>query len=256
MRASPWFLLPTLLWLTSCARHQGSDELEKGHPAIREARERVQLQDPDGAEALLLEALCRDPDLALAHLQLGMVYQSREQSIEALYHFRRYLAARPDSAKAKILEQVVEDERRRLAARVDRDVLTPASLAEEQAELRSRLEETQRRLAEAEVLLQQARLHQGDVPETPPPEWARERIGLLREIERLRQGTASATPESEPGEQPVDRRYVVQRGDTLGRIAQKTYGRASAWEKIYAANRDVIPNKNVLSPGTELKLPQ
>lgn len=49
--------------------------------------------------------------------------------------------------------------------------------------------------------------------------------------------------------------YEVQQGDGLAWIAQRYLGREEHWMKIYEINRDVIPRRDVLSPGTKLKLP-
>ena len=46
--------------------------------------------------------------------------------------------------------------------------------------------------------------------------------------------------------------YVVQRGDTLGKIAAKY---CTTWTVIYDLNRDVIYNPNVIYPGTVLTVP-
>ena len=49
--------------------------------------------------------------------------------------------------------------------------------------------------------------------------------------------------------------HVVHTGDSLWRIAQKYYGRGSLWKQIYEANKAEIKNKDILEPGTVLKIP-
>ena len=49
--------------------------------------------------------------------------------------------------------------------------------------------------------------------------------------------------------------YVVQRGDSLWRIAQKQYGDGRAWRKIYNANRGRIANPSDVPIGTKLIIP-
>jgi Tfp pilus assembly protein FimV len=250
------FLGVGLILASSCRRYEGSDQTEKEHPKIREARTLVQQQDLTGAEDLLQEALRSNPELALAHLQLGMIYQTREEPIDALYHFKRYLAARPEGEKAQILQQVVEDERRRLAAQVRGGTLAVGAPDVQVEELRARLSETEQLLAEMEIKYQQLELTSGSTRAVPPPEWAQERLDLLKKIRQLQSGAPPGsgpqvdTPDESPG-----RTYTVKRGDTLSSIAQNAYGKASAWTQIYEANRDVIPNKNVVSPGTVIILP-
>lgn len=48
--------------------------------------------------------------------------------------------------------------------------------------------------------------------------------------------------------------YVVQRGDTLWKIAKKFYGDGSHWQKIYADNISVISNPNKIYVGQVLTL--
>jgi phage tail protein X len=50
-------------------------------------------------------------------------------------------------------------------------------------------------------------------------------------------------------------RYRVQKGETLIQLARKFYGDASAWKRIFEANRDVIGNPNYIKPGLRLKIP-
>lgn len=254
------FVFGLCLGLTSCRQYEGTDQLEKEHPKIKEARLLVQQQNLTDAELLLHEALRDNPELALAHMQLGMIYQSLEQPVDALYHFKRYVDARPDSQKSEILKQVMEDERRRLAAQVQIEALPEDAPLKQIETLKIRLAEAEQLLAERDLDLQQAALDRGAVDRIPPPEWAQERLQLLRTIQQLQMNggvlTESSSDIASASISSANRQtYTVQRGDTLSSIAQKAYGRASDWRKIYEANRDLIPNKNVVSPGTVLILP-
>lgn len=244
------------LLICACTQYQGSDMTEKEHPTLIEARERVSKQDVDGAEDLLREFLRKNPDFALAHLQLAMVYQSKLEPVKAVYHFERYLEARPDTEKGDIIRQVVEDERRLLS--VSFAAAEPGSEQAQIRELTRKLAETEQKLGRAEITLQQQQLTRPGTSREAPPEWAAEKLALLQEIERLKADAPSRAPAPPaPAPAPADpRSYTVQRGDTLSGISQKMYGRASNWRKIYEANRDRIPNMNVLSPGIELVIPE
>ena len=50
--------------------------------------------------------------------------------------------------------------------------------------------------------------------------------------------------------------YEVKYGDTLGSIAQKTYGSARYSNVIFKANADILKNPNRLKPGMKLILPK
>ena len=49
--------------------------------------------------------------------------------------------------------------------------------------------------------------------------------------------------------------YTVKSGDTLSKIAKATYGNASDWKKIHAANADLIKDPDKIQVGWTLKLP-
>jgi LysM repeat protein len=50
--------------------------------------------------------------------------------------------------------------------------------------------------------------------------------------------------------------YVVQPGDTLGALAQRFYGKASLYPKIFEANRDILSNPDLIKVGQKLKIPK
>ncbi|MBN1871501.1 MAG: LysM peptidoglycan-binding domain-containing protein [Candidatus Omnitrophica bacterium] len=50
-------------------------------------------------------------------------------------------------------------------------------------------------------------------------------------------------------------RYKVQTGDTLEKIAQKFYGKASKWPVVFEANKDIIPEPSKIYPGQEIIIP-
>lgn len=61
---------------------------------------------------------------------------------------------------------------------------------------------------------------------------------------------------AEEVEVPTERYHMVAAGDTLGHIAQKYYGKASAYMKIFEANRDILDDPNLIKVGQKLKIPE
>jgi len=49
---------------------------------------------------------------------------------------------------------------------------------------------------------------------------------------------------------------TVRKGDTLSLIAERAYGNAMAYPKIFAANPDLIKNPNRIYPGQKLRVPK
>jgi nucleoid-associated protein YgaU len=49
--------------------------------------------------------------------------------------------------------------------------------------------------------------------------------------------------------------YTIERGDTLSKIAQRYYGDAGQWRRIWDANRDQIDNPDVIQVGQMIQIP-
>jgi nucleoid-associated protein YgaU len=52
---------------------------------------------------------------------------------------------------------------------------------------------------------------------------------------------------------PAQQEYVVVKGDNLTKIGKK-YG--VSWKEIYAVNKDIIKDPDLIQPGWKLKIPQ
>ena len=50
-------------------------------------------------------------------------------------------------------------------------------------------------------------------------------------------------------------RHTVKSGETLGKIAKHYYGDASKYQKIFAANSDILKNPDFIYPDQELIIP-
>lgn len=88
----------------------------------------------------------------------------------------------------------------------------------------------------------------------------RNAILLTGNIKGVRQVVADqltvrpAEPEAAP--EPEEEIYEIKSGDTLGAIAKRFYGKASAYTKIYEANRDIIDDPNKIYPGQKIRIPE
>jgi nucleoid-associated protein YgaU len=63
-------------------------------------------------------------------------------------------------------------------------------------------------------------------------------------------------PVPAPAPEPTERIYEVVAGDTLGAIAQRYYGQASQYMKIFEANQDILDNPDLIKVGQKLKIPE
>ncbi|MBI4491287.1 MAG: LysM peptidoglycan-binding domain-containing protein [Chloroflexi bacterium] len=71
---------------------------------------------------------------------------------------------------------------------------------------------------------------------------------------------ATPVPQAKPTAKPTvasaDEAYVVQEGDTLGKIAQRFYSDSGQWRRIYDANKDVLgDNPDAIRIGAKLRIP-
>lgn len=67
--------------------------------------------------------------------------------------------------------------------------------------------------------------------------------------------TVSAAGMTAPPQTGKVEYYEIQKGDTLSAIAKKFLGQASAYPKIFEANREVIKDPNLIYPGQKIRIP-
>lgn len=71
----------------------------------------------------------------------------------------------------------------------------------------------------------------------------------------------SAAGSAKPVDAPVSGEattefYVIQSGDTLGKIAKRVYGDAMQYPKIFEANKEVIEDPDKIFVGQKIRLPK
>ncbi|MBU1693927.1 MAG: LysM peptidoglycan-binding domain-containing protein [Verrucomicrobia bacterium] len=220
-----------------CSRSAGSlDRIEERDPWLRRARERKNQQDLDGAIELFNKALERKPNLARAHLEVGILYDSQKQDyLRALYHYQRYLELRPQTEKRSVVEDLIRHARVRFATSLPAQ---PSGAIEEIVMLRREVEALRGRLAEG--------------GKSAPKESSTTAASFG--VTAASDGRPKA-PEPVPA-QPSMSTYVVQAGDTLSRIAEQMYGNSSQWEKIYEANRNTLNSPQSIRVGQTLVIPR
>jgi nucleoid-associated protein YgaU len=58
-----------------------------------------------------------------------------------------------------------------------------------------------------------------------------------------------------PPEQERVEYYIIERGDTLSKIARQFYGDANKYPRIFEANHEVIKDANLIFPGQKIRIP-
>ena len=55
---------------------------------------------------------------------------------------------------------------------------------------------------------------------------------------------------------PTVEYYVIQKGDTLSKIAKHYYGDANKYPRLFEANREVIKDPDLIFPGQKIRIPR
>ncbi len=267
LRAWPCFLLVFLFLTGGCGFYDDSETIgeeqerayQRGKQLLREGR-----QD-DALDSFLRVIQRRPSDAPESHLEAAAIYLNhRDDPVEAIHHFRRYLEQKPHSPQAELVEGQInramkelartlpgkplqhamerldlletvdelESENRRLRTEV-------ASLREAQQRLTVRLEEAERRSEELQVAQR--------TPDSPVRQQQHETVASTRTPEPQQPRQASSSSGT--------RTYIVEPGDSLYGISREVYGTGSRWREIFEANSDILSDENSVRVGMRLEIP-
>jgi hypothetical protein len=221
---------------------------------------------PDDALAAFLEVIKERPDDAPeSHLEAGRILLNvKNDPVEAIHHFREYLAMRPNAEQAPMVAQMIETAKKQFARSLpgnkgaydEVDLLDQIStLKSDNDNLRRQLGLQPQRLTGVSLQNQTTAVVAAPPPPGPPPPTVRVNPAPptpTRVTTALPPPSAAAVTAAPPA-----RTYSVQSGDTLSSISMKIYGVRSRYIEIYNANTDQLSSPNaMLHPGQILKLPQ
>lgn len=222
----PGRLLVSALLMLICAlgcSRSTNESREARDRYLRRAFAAKEAQDIDGAIRWCEKALEKNPKLALAHRELGLMLDNYHQDyVGALYHYRRYLELRPETKNREAVEELIGHCRLAFAAQI----------AESPDEIKRDLKARDARIRELELEVARLRPPRADEVVMPPP-------------------VGEADPDaSAPA--PV---HAVQAGENLAMISMRYYGTPANWKKIFDANRDRLTDANNLRVGVRLTIP-
>jgi tetratricopeptide (TPR) repeat protein len=278
------FLGGLALLLAACGDNERSTYAnEIDDPNYREGQSLLKSGRRQEALTAFLKVIDRRRDDAPeSHLEVGLLYvQHINDPLSAIYHFRKYLAQRPNSPQAPLVRQridaAIRDFARTIPAqpienqvqRVDL-VATLDKLKQENESLKQQLAEVRATKGNAPQLSEQlsrpasaASIPSSSVPvqfsvETVPTVSTRNGPAPQRAAPIQSTVSTKSAPNPLPPAQETKagaRRHIIKPGDTLSKLAQQYYNNRSKWRDIYAANRSVMKNEGDLKVGTELKIP-
>ena len=275
-RALALLLLGALaLGLAGCGDNERlSYAAETDEPAYREGAALLKTgRKQEALNAFLKVIVKRGDDSAESHLEVGLLYLSEiNDPLSAIYHFRKYLALRPNSPQAPLVRQRIDAATREFARtlpaqpletqlqRVDL-VATLDRLNKENEALKQELAD----LKASRGLAAAATGGPGPAPDASAGgfNFSTDSIPVVRTrpappaapVRAVAAPPARPAPAAVPAAPAAGRTHTVQPGDTLSKLAQKYYNNRARWHDIYAANRNVMKNEADLHVGTELKIP-
>ena len=111
--------------LAGCTQMRRGSLDEEKEPHFIDGRSRAGRYDWDGAILSFERAVQVNPDNASAHLELGVLYDTRKRDfISALYHYNRHLLLRTNSPLAAVVQDKMKGCTRELSKTVQFAVLT------------------------------------------------------------------------------------------------------------------------------------
>lgn len=228
----------SLIAMGCTRRTERLDRRDENHPLIKRAIARKQAQDIDRAIELFQKALERKASLARAHLELGLLYdQELEDYVRAIYHYERYLEKRPHAEKRELIRELIQHARLSFAA----------SLPDQPSASVKRIANLQREIERLRYTIESIR----EKPTLPSPV-----SGASSEPALNPSPAANREPPTQSSSPDPAETYLVERGDSLSRIAIKMYGNASEWTRLFDANRHILDQPGSVRPGQRLIVPR
>jgi tetratricopeptide (TPR) repeat protein len=191
---------------------------------LKDAETKAASADFARAISLYESALEDRPTDAEVHYKLALLYDDKmNDPLDALHHFKRYLAIAPSGPRANDVKGFVKRDEVALLTSLSGDAVISRAeathLRNENLALRKELDEAR----------------------------GRTHIATTEQA-----ATAAKTKNPDTGRQT----YVVRHGDTLASISRKFFKTSTHWKQILDANRDVISDPKKLAEGQNLVIPK
>ena len=278
----------TMEWAGCSGSERLSYATEVDEPAYREGQALLKSgRWQEALNAFLKVIDRRGEDAAESHLELGLLYlQHINDPLSAIYHFRKYLALRPNSPQAALIKQRIDAATREFARTLPAQ---PLENKLQRIDLVAALDRLKQENGALKQDLADLKANRSEAAQTSPAEvdhastpaasanfnFAAERTPIVRTRPGPSAGPRSngvapktnaapgarATTQVKPAvAAPANqaagvRQHTVKAGDTLFKLAQQYYGNRAKWRDIYAANRNVMKSETDMKVGIALKIP-
>ncbi|MBI3884904.1 MAG: LysM peptidoglycan-binding domain-containing protein [Opitutae bacterium] len=266
------------LGLAGCGGNERlSYATEVDEPYYREGQSLLKTGRKQEALSAFLKVIeQRGDDAPESHLEVGLLYlQHINDPLAAIYHFKKFLALRPNSPQAPLVRQridaAIREFARTLPAQPLENQLQRVDLVAALDRLKQENETLKQRLADAQA-------GRAD-PAAPAPVGGGDPLNFsfdplpvvhttkappvgspVRAASRPPATTAPAGSDKKPATTAATparhpRRYTVRPGDTLSKISLQVYGTKAKYKELYLANKSVLKSESDLKVGMELAIP-
>src|SRR5437667_166099 len=221
-------LLLIVACFCGCESPRGVDRDEQKNPHFLEGKERAKARDYKGAIEAFQHAVESNPNSALAHFELGMLYEKHDDQNEwrhvlALYHYYRAYELRPNAYPADNAKVRIQACRQELAKAESLAPLYPSmqreleKLREENSQLHRQLE-----FLQAQALANTAALTTNPVPATPAGRVTRsDPAGITTSSHTLPSSLSSSGNSDKVVDEVITaRKHLVRDRETMASIAR------------------------------------
>jgi LysM repeat protein len=262
-------LLALIGIVSACKPPQkGLDAENELNPHFRKAAKAVAEDNYPGAIQHYEAALAANPNVAKAHVEIGLLYSEKlGDPISGIYHFQRYLAARPTATDRDQVLAYIEKSKIDFALTLPNSTVHNAEeiarIARENLDLKQELAKAQGLLAKREDSVAASRVSPPvepvPAPSPPPGAVPSAPSAPTPAAVPVPAPTVTAPPVAVPVTVPstAPRTHTVQKGDSLWKIASLFYpdNVSAGVAKIKEANPEATANVQNLKLGTTLVIP-
>lgn len=233
---------------------------------MKRARRKVNEGNVDAAIKLYRKVLNDESRQARAHLDLALLLSDKNDYLDAICHYRRYLSMRPDTEKRGMIEARMQRAIQSFIATQtpDSSLRTSKSSNKKSAnndfattlQKLKRAEDSEKRLISKVAELEKTNKKLEYKIEECESELDQYRVAMgLKPRDVRNKKTVVAPPSDSKPKDRIPRTYRVRRGDTLSSIATDVYGDEKKWVKIMKANKKKLKGSQKINTGQVLIIP-
>jgi len=234
-----------LLFLCGCNKNGDGTILEKDDDKFQAGQRYYRAGRYQESMSIFLNIIESRRDAPQSHLEVGRLYLEHfNDPLAAIYHFKKFLEAKPDVEQSVIVRQMIERAKKSFAQTLPGRPFDDDTTRLDLMDLLKQVQEEN--LALKKRIAQMPQRKQTTLNASQVKGNASTTVNLF----------APGVNKIKQKQEPVKfNEYTVLTGDTLSKISGKVYGSAAQWELIYKANSDNLKSPKDLKVGQVLKIP-